>query len=91
MRAREVNFKHYQGANGLEIKEVIFEFCRAPPLGTKSLGWMTRESRARAAVAFDGDTPKKFTDALHIVDSLKERRLTISLDDRREYMRKWGN
>ena len=54
------------------------------------MGWLNRDSRAKPAVAFEGDTPKEFTDLLRLADPLKEKRLTISLEDRRHYMRTWG-
>ena len=54
------------------------------------MGWLNRDSRAKPAVAFEGDTRKEFTDLLRLADPLKEKRLTISLEDRRHYMRTWG-
>ena len=81
---------HLRGANGEEVKELIFESSRAPPSRTKSLGWLTRDSRAKPAVPFEGDTPKEFTNLLRLAKPLKEKKLTIALEDRREYTRTWG-
>ena len=81
---------HLCGANGEEVKELIFASSRAPPSRTKSLGWLTRDSRAKPAVPFEGDTPKKFTNLLRLAEPLKEKKLAIALEDRREYMRTWG-
>ena len=90
MRAREVHLKHRRSADGQEVRELVFESARAPPLRTKSLGWLNRDSRAKPAVPFEGDTPKEFTNLLRLADSLKEKKLTIALEDRRHYMRTWG-
>ena len=81
---------HLRGDNREEVKELIFESSRAPPSRTKSRGWLTRDSRAKPAVPFEGDTPKEFTNLLRLANPLKERKLTIALEDRREYMRTWG-
>ena len=81
---------HLRGANGEDVHELVVESSRAPPSWTKSLGWLTRESRAKPAVPFEGDTPKEFTNLLRLANPLKKRKLTIALEDRREYMRTWG-
>ena len=90
MRAREVHLLHCRELDGQEVRELVFESARSPPLRTKSLVRLNRDSRAKPAVAFEGDTPKEFTNLLRLADPLKEKRLAISLEDRRHYMRTWG-
>ena len=67
MRAREVHLLHRREADGEVAKELVFESARSPPLRTKSLGWLNRDSRAKPAVAFEGDTPKEFTNLLRLL------------------------